>query len=605
MDMKEVKYFLTKLHNFAGNILYINLLGMVLVSFLEGAGIFLLVPMLGSSGILDISAKSSANQNVIKILEVFPITLSLTLILSLYVFIVASVAFLQRYVTIQNAKIQIGFINFLRLETHNALLTANWIFLARKRKSDLINLLTGELGRVSMGTNLCLQLLTSTIFTFIQVCFALWLSIKMTLFILLCGIILVFLTRKFTKRAKVLGGRTSEISQNYLGGITDQFNGIKDIKSNNLEDSRIEWLEEWSKSIEHEQIEYIKLKTGSQLYYKISLGILITIFISVSINIFHRQAIQLILIILIFSRLWPRFISIQSNLEQLASSIPALNRLIELQDECKRFNELKTSKDKRIRSLAITEEIACKNVYFRYDKTSSVFNLENINLKIPLNCTTAIVGYSGAGKSTLVDILMGLIEPDKGEVSLDGSPLKREDLTAFRKAISYVPQDPFLFNGSIRDNFLIMKPNARDEDIWESLEFAASKEFVQNLPEGLDTIVGDRGVKLSGGERQRIVLARSILRKPSILVLDEATSALDMENEAKIQESLKKIKGEITIVIVAHRLSTIKNADQVIVMDKGKIIQNGQFNQLAQERGGILDRLLEKQRELQYIHGHG
>ncbi|MCY9026860.1 ABC transporter ATP-binding protein/permease [Priestia megaterium] len=603
--MKEVKYFLTKLHNFAGNILYINLLGMVLVSFLEGAGIFLLVPMLGSSGILDISAKSSANQNVIKILEVFPITLSLTLILSLYVFIVASVAFLQRYVTIQNAKIQIGFINFLRLETHNALLTANWIFLARKRKSDLINLLTGELGRVSMGTNLCLQLLTSTIFTFIQVCFALWLSIKMTLFILLCGIILVFLTRKFTKRAKVLGGRTSEISQNYLGGITDQFNGIKDIKSNNLEDSRIEWLEEWSKSIEHEQIEYIKLKTGSQLYYKISLGILITIFISVSINIFHRQAIQLILIILIFSRLWPRFISIQSNLEQLASSIPALNRLIELQDECKRFNELKTSKDKRIRSLAITEEIACKNVYFRYDKTSSVFNLENINLKIPLNCTTAIVGYSGAGKSTLVDILMGLIEPDKGEVSLDGSPLKREDLTAFRKAISYVPQDPFLFNGSIRDNFLIMKPNARDEDIWESLEFAASKEFVQNLPEGLDTIVGDRGVKLSGGERQRIVLARSILRKPSILVLDEATSALDMENEAKIQESLKKIKGEITIVIVAHRLSTIKNADQVIVMDKGKIIQNGQFNQLAQERGGILDRLLEKQRELQYIHGHG
>ncbi|USL31714.1 ABC transporter ATP-binding protein/permease [Bacillus sp. PK9-021] len=603
--MKEVKYFLTKLHNFAGNILYINLLGMVLVSFIEGAGIFLLVPMLGSSGILDISAKSSANQNVIKILEVFPITLSLTSILSLYVFIVASVGFLQRYVTIQNTKIQIGFINFLRLETHNALLTANWIFLARKRKSDLINLLTGELGRVSMGTNLCLQLLTSTIFTFIQVCFALWLSIKMTLFILLCGITLAFLTRKFTKRAKVLGGRTSEISQNYLGGITDQFNGIKDIKSNNLEYSRIAWLEEWSKSIEHEQIEYIKLKTGSQLYYKISLGILITIFISVSINIFHRQAIQLILIILIFSRLWPRFISIQSNLEQLAASIPALNRLIELQDECKRFNELKTSKDKIIRSLAIKEEIACKNVYFRYDKTSSVFNLKNINLKIPLNCTTAIIGYSGAGKSTLVDILMGLIEPDKGEVSLDGSPLKREDLTAFRKAISYVPQDPFLFNGSIRDNFLIMQPNARDEDIWESLEFAASKEFVLNLPEGLDTIVGDRGAKLSGGERQRIVLARSILRKPSILVLDEATSALDMENEAKIQESLKKIKGEITIVIIAHRLSTIKNADQVIVMDKGKIIQKGQFNQLAQERGGILDRLLEKQRELQYIHGHG
>lgn len=603
--MKEIKYFLKKLHTFAGNVLYINLLGMVLVGFLEGAGIFLLVPMLSSTGIINIGEEFNSNKNLIRILESFPITLTLTSILSLYVLIIASVSFLQRYITIQNAKIQIGFINFLRLETHNALMKANWSFFVKKRKSDLVNLLTGELGRVSMGTNLCLQLLTSAIFTFIQVCFALWLSIRMTFFILLCGIILAFFSKRFTKRAHLLGKKTSEISKKYIGGLTDHFNGIKDIKSNNLEESRIRWLEEWSKNIEHEQIEYVKLKTGSQLYYKISLSILITFFILVSVNVFHKQAVELVLIILIFSRLWPRFTSIQSSLEQLASSIPALKSLIELQAECEKFNELKTTNDKKIKPLVMKKEFACKNVYFRYDKTSSVCNLKNISLKIPLNCTTAVVGHSGAGKSTLIDVLMGLIEPDDGEITLDGVSLKRENLMSFRQIISYVSQDPFLFNVSIRDNFLIIKPDARDEDIWEALEFASSRDFVQNLPQGLDTMVGDRGVKLSGGERQRLILARSILRKPSILVLDEATSALDMENEVKIQESLRRIKGKITIIVVAHRLSTIRNADQVIVLEKGKIVQRGQFDQLAQESGGVLDRLLEKQRELQYIQGHG
>ena len=214
---------------------------------------------------------------------------------------------------------------------------------------------------------------------------------------------------------------------------------------------------------------------------------------------------------------------------------------------------------------------------------------------------TAVVGPSGAGKSTLIDMIMGLLQPERGHILIDNIPLSQSNLLSWRKSISYVPQDPFLFNGSIRENLLMIFPEATDEQIWEALEFAAAADFVRKLPQGLDTLVGDRGIRLSGGERQRIVLARAILRKPSILVLDEATSALDTENERKIQEAIEQLKGKMTIIVIAHRLSTISNADQVIVLDKGRIIQSGEFHQLAKEKKGMFSHLLGKQTEVSLL----
>jgi ABC-type multidrug transport system fused ATPase/permease subunit len=190
--------------------------------------------------------------------------------------------------------------------------------------------------------------------------------------------------------------------------------------------------------------------------------------------------------------------------------------------------------------------------------------------------------------------LMGLLLPEQGQVLIDGVPLTADNLLSFRKSIGYVSQDPLLFNGSIRQNLLLVEPNASEQQLWEAMQFSAAAEFVKGLPEGLDTLMGDRGVRLSGGERQRIVLARAILRNPSILVLDEATSALDTDNEAKIQEALALLKGKLTIIVIAHRLSTIRNADQVIVLDQGLVVQKGGFKQLADEQG-VFSSLLGKQ----------
>ncbi|MEH7298978.1 ABC transporter ATP-binding protein [Neobacillus drentensis] len=598
--MKHLFYFTKSLQAFAGKNLYFNLIGMVLISILEGVGIVLLIPMISTIGILSVNIHSTPIPAMHEFLDKFPKTLSLSIILCTYILLVLGQGVIQKKVVFNNIKIQIGFINNLRLETYQILLEANWAFLMKKRKSDLINSLTDELGRVSAGTNLFLQLITSIIFTMIQLGVALWLSAKITLFVLVSSLILAYFSKRFVVQSRVLGGKTTKIAKKYLGEITDNFNGIKEIKSNILEESRIGMLRSWCQEIEKEKLEQVKLKNNSQFFYKFSSAILIAILIFLSVEVFKANPEQLLLIILIFSRLWPRFSGIQSNVEQIASNLPAFTSIRELQEESILARELKESEliFDIVHPMVVYKGIECKNICFRYNCEEEIYAIKNASFKIFSNTMTAVVGQSGAGKSTLIDIIMGLLQPEKGTIIIDEKPLSSSNLFSFRKSISYVPQDPFLFNGSIRENLLMMEPNSTEEQIWEALELSSVASFVRQLPLGLDTTVGDRGVRLSGGERQRLVLARALLRNPSILVLDEATSSLDTENEFNIQEAIERLKGKMTIIVIAHRLSTIRNADHVIVLDNGEIVQQGQYNQLAHEKKGVFNTMLRKQMEV-------
>ncbi|GAB6501776.1 ABC transporter [Bacillus sp. UMTAT18] len=597
--MNHIIYFMKKLYSSAGKILYVNLFGMVLISLLEGIGIILLIPMISMTGIINLGEETTFIVPVSRFWQDFPKTTSLAFILGIYILIVLGQNLLQRNIALRDARTQQAFVRELRIETYSMILKAKWVFFLEKRKTNLINILTTELARVSYGVNLILQLLAAILFTFIQVGIAFLLSPQITIFVLVFGLLFLVASRVFIKKARILGGKTSELAKDYLSGITDHFNGIKEIKSNTLESSRLDWLQSIAEKMSNEQMEYMRIRSNSQLFYKVSMAILIAFFLLLSVSMFQAQSTQLLLIILIFSRLWPRFMTIQSNLEQLAASIPAFKSLWELQEECKEVFEMQDiHQQKHIKPIGIEQGIECKDVHFRYNKQESLYALQNINVQIPINSMTAIVGHSGAGKSTLIDVLMGLIQPEKGQVLIDGTPLITDNILSLRRAISYVPQDPFLFNASIRDNLLMIEPNASEEEIWDALSFAAAAEFVQTLPKGLDTLIGDRGVRLSGGERQRLVLARAILRKPSILVLDEATSALDAENEVKIQSAIERLKGTMTIVVIAHRLSTIRNADQVIVLGKGEIVQKGEFNQLAKEKKGVFRSLLGAQMEV-------
>ncbi|RDW22392.1 ABC transporter ATP-binding protein [Oceanobacillus arenosus] len=593
--MKHVVYFLKQIHQYSGKILYINLFSMTAIGLLEGIGILLLVPLISMSGIIDLGGESSPLLSMFGFLEIIPSSLGLPIILVIYLVVVIGQNVVNRQLTIKNAMIQHGFLRYMRLETYRSLLHANWDFFIKHRKSDLLNILTSEIARTSAGTYSVLQFVAAIVFTLIQIGLAFWLSPTITIFVLLCGLILIFFNRKFLKQSLALGNRNFELGRSFLAGITDQVNGIKDIKSNSLEDSRINWYNNITEQMQNEQLEYTKLKTTSQLYYKVASAIFIALFIYIAINMFSAQAGQLMLVIIIFSRLWPRVAGIQGSMEQIATTIPAFRAVKALQHESLAAKEFEAQTDEQITPLDIRHHIQCERVSFRYNQNGPHYALRGINLVVPANQMTAFVGRSGAGKSTLIDLLMGLNQPESGQVLIDGKPLTADNLLSLRRAISYVPQDPFLFNVSIRENLLLVVPNASEAQMWEALEFSSAAEFVRKLPDRLDSLIGDRGIKLSGGERQRLVLARAILREPSILVLDEATSALDTENEAKIQQALERLKGKMTIIVIAHRLSTIRNADQVVVLEEGEIIQQGGFDQLSNEKASMFSNLLRNQ----------
>ncbi|MFA1820262.1 ABC transporter ATP-binding protein [Virgibacillus oceani] len=596
--MKHIIYFLKQIHAFSGKILYINLFAMMAIGLMEGIGILLLIPMITLTGIVDMGGTAGIPlESFFGFIENIPVSFGLPAVLAIFVIVVIGQNIVNRQLTVKNAELQHGFLRHMRLETYRCLLHADWKFFIKRRKSDLIHILTAEIARASVGTHSFLQFVASLILTIIQIGLAFWLSPTITLFVLAFGLILIFLNRRFLKKSLTLGQRNFELGRNYMGGITDQVNGIKDIKSNTLEASRMNWYSSITNEMQKEQVAYTRLKSTSQLYYKVASAVLIALFIYISVTLFHAYAVQLMLIIVIFSRLWPRVAGIQASLEKIASTIPAFKAVKELQQEAEAAREFDVGLDDGADSLEIKNSIQCEGIYFRYDKEKPVYALRDINISVPANRMTAVVGRSGAGKSTLIDLLMGLNKPGEGQVLIDGSPMSDDLLLSLRQSIGYVPQDPFLFNESIRGNLLLVKPNATEEEIWEALEFSSAGDFVRKLPEGLETLIGDRGVKLSGGERQRLVLARAILRKPSILVLDEATSALDIDNETKIQEALERLKGKMTLIVIAHRLSTIRNADQVVVLEDGKIIQQGGFKQLSRDKKSMFRHLLDNQLE--------
>jgi len=228
--------------------------------------------------------------------------------------------------------------------------------------------------------------------------------------------------------------------------------------------------------------------------------------------------------------------------------------------------------------VAVEGEVRFQDVSFAYSEELPV--LHNIHLHAQPGETVALVGHTGAGKSTLVHLLTRFYEFDAGDILIDKKPLRDYSKSALRSAIGMVTQESFLFNGSIRDNLRLGKPMATDEELWEVLDAANAREFVDRLPEGLGTVVGERGVKLSVGEKQRVSIARALLKDPPILVLDEATASVDTRTERLIQEALDRLMEGRTSFVIAHRLSTVRHADQILVMDHGRIVERGTHEEL-------------------------
>ena len=277
-------------------------------------------------------------------------------------------------------------------------------------------------------------------------------------------------------------------------------------------------------------------------------------------------------------KILPKLLSSGSNNAALLNSWPNLERIYRfLNDET--YQSIQNG-DKKF--LHLDSDISFENVSFRYFKNQEL--IEGVNLVIKQNRMTALVGHSGSGKSTIVSLLLRLYDVESGEITINGIDLREYDLESYLEKVGYVSQNTFVYNASVREN-IAFGGIFSDEKIVEAAIKANAHDFIVNLPEGYDTIVGDQGLRLSGGEKQRIAIARALVRDPEILLLDEATSSLDNESESIVQSSINKVSKNVTTFVVAHRLSTIRNADNIYVMSKGKIVENGKHDELIEKRG--------------------
>ena len=255
-------------------------------------------------------------------------------------------------------------------------------------------------------------------------------------------------------------------------------------------------------------------------------------------------------------------------------------------DRTEEIMNLDPEDDKAVRTIILKElkgDIEFKDVSYSYDEGKEV--IHNLNFKAEKGSITALVGTSGSGKSTIAGLAASFLTPSDGVVTIDGNDLSKVNLSSYRQNLGLVLQDDFLFEGTIRENILFPRPNATEAEVLNAVKSAYVDEFTDRFDDGLDTTIGERGVKLSGGQRQRITIARAILADPKIIILDEATSNLDTESESLIQKSLAKLIEGRTTFVIAHRLSTIRQATQILVIEKGKVEEQGTHDELIIKEG--------------------
>jgi ATP-binding cassette subfamily C protein len=547
-------------------------------SFTQGVGLILLLPLLQLVG-LNVQQQTSSGLTTYVSSFFIMIGLPITLVTVLFVYIIFSImsALFTRWRIITSWTITFEFESFLRQRLYRAVIDTNWLFFTRYRASNFTHALTGEIQRVGAGTQQLLQLVVSVLVMFVYLFIALLLSAIATGVVIVFGIALLFGLKEKILLARAKGKSASVNNRDMYSAIAEHLSGMKAVKSYGTQEQNAALFSQLNERIMRIYIDYFRNWADTNCWFEIGSVVIICVALIVLIEGLHLPVASVLLLLFIFYRLIPQFSSIQQSYQGFTNMLPSFINIMDLHARCD--DEAERCIDDP-REVKLRSSIDLRDVSFTYtDEGTPVF--DNLNLTIRAGETTAIVGSSGVGKSTVADLIMGLIVPRHGQILIDGTPLRPDRFYAWRSCIGYVAQDTFLFNDTVRANLLWVHPGATDEELSTALCTAAAEEFVSKLPNGMETVLGDRGVRLSGGERQRLALARALLRKPTLLILDEATSNLDLENERRIQKAIDVLHGSITIVIIAHRLSTIRKADVIYVLDNGHITECGNWEQLA------------------------
>ncbi|MEW5769965.1 MAG: ABC transporter ATP-binding protein [Pseudomonadota bacterium] len=543
---------------------------MFLASTTEGIGLLLLVPMLAVLGGSDAVATPPVAQ-LLSLLQATGLALSLgsLLLAFLVLLILRSIILLAR--ARLAASLQYQVVDAMRQRCFAALLGVEWRWIAAGRKSDHANLLLTDVNRVGVGLNFGLALLATMATAGAYLVVAVTLSWAMTLMALASGGLVFWLLAGHRREALRLGQTLGGASRALHGNVQESLAGIKLTKILGSEGRHLDFFMRMTRRLRDEQLRFATSTSLAQAWYQIGGGLLLAAFLYMGLSFWNIPLPELLVLVMVFARLIPLFMAGHQNYHHWLHAMPALDEVDRLLAECRRFAE--PARDDSLPSIPVRDSVCLDSVTVRYEGRQEDA-LAAVSICFPARTTTAIMGASGAGKSTLADVLMGLLLPDAGVVKVDGVEIDASRRMAWRRSVAYVSQEVFLFHDSIRNNLQWGRQGATESEMVAALKHAAA-DFVFGLPAGLDTVVGDGGVRLSGGERQRIALARALLTRPGLLILDEATSALDLENEARIRQAIENLHGDLTVVIIGHRLPTLEHADQVVVLEHGRIARQG------------------------------
>jgi ATP-binding cassette subfamily C protein len=565
----------------------------VLYSLTEGIGFALLLPTLQVAG-LNLAGQSDAGRYAALVSGAFVaigLRPSLILLLGIFVMLVGARTLLGQMQSVSRYALQQNVEHHLRRRLYRVIAEANWLFVCRNRASDFTHALTSEIDRIGWATNVILQLAGDVVIGILYLTIAFALSAGMTALVLMSGALLAFAFRGRTQAIEDTGEEVSASTKSLYAATTEHLQSLKAAKTYGAEALNFSIFSALSAGVAQANTNGMRQQAIAATLFELGSVVILAAALFVSIRVLAVPPAEILILLLLFARVMPRIMSGQSSYRAFVNALPSFANLLDIEARCAAAAEPPSHPHQR---LALTRELAADDVSFIYGE-GRIPAVSHLSLIIPAGNVVALVGPSGAGKSTVADILMGLIAPDSGTLKLDGRTLGPESVRGWRDQIGYVAADTFLFHDTIRANLKWARPEANEDEMLEALRQAAASDFIAGLRDGLDTIVGDRGILLSQGERQRLALARAFLRSPSMLILDEATNSLDSENEGRVLEAIERRRSALTVVLIAHRLSTIRWADLIYVVEGGRVVESGNWSSLSALGGGRFRALWEAQ----------
>ena len=511
--------------------------------------------------------------------DVLNLQATLELSVAAYAAVVIVQAALQRLQTIVNLDIEYRFIARLRTQLFDAVASANWPFLARTRGADLSHALTTEVDRVGLATYQLLWTAATATTLAAQVIIALRVSVALTVLVGAAAALLVLALTPRMRRARLRGEAISAATADVHAMAIEQLAGMKTVKSQAIEHTSAREFAVRSESVARAASAAAREQADARASFDIGAALLLALILMLAVRWFAAPPATVLILVFLCVRVMPRVSALQQGLHQYGAALPSLFAVESARARCAAAREDLTAGSA---PLPFTREIRLADATFGYDPALPVIN--DVSLAVAQGETTALVGPSGGGKTTVADLVMGLLTPQRGSVQVDDHVLGGDAVASWRASIGYVSQDSFFFHDTIGNNLRVAAPGATDLEIEQALRSAAC-DFVAGMPAGLDTIVGDRGIRLSGGERQRLALARALVRQPQLLILDEATSALDTEHEQRIFEAIDGLHGRLTILLITHRVWTLRRVDTIHVLEAGRLVESGRWDTLRSTAG--------------------